>query len=391
MFKTTKLRDAISFALAMGTIAGANTAFAQDATAPQQKEATTLDRIQVTGTRIRQVDLETAQPVLQITRADIEKQGFQSVADILQNISATGTPPISRAAPLSAGEASGGTFISLRNLGAQRTLVLVNGKRLGVTTSGLSDISTIPAVAIERIEVLKDGASSIYGSDAIAGVINIITRSNYEGAAASAYFGQYDQGDGAITRGDFVMGFTGDRGSLTAAAEWTKEDDVMAKDRPYSAFPRSDIHPTDNWTPVGQFGGFVTTATTPVPGVPTGTRVVLRPGGNPRNINDYIRQDLVTGSCAPATGANPGPGTCTPGSILDKSNSNQQMTLRQPIERQSLYVDGTYDITDSIRFRTNLLYSHRLSERDIAGYPMQAASFNTPMAANRSGTSPQTR
>ncbi|MEO6075587.1 MAG: TonB-dependent receptor plug domain-containing protein, partial [Dokdonella sp.] len=176
-----------------------------------------LETVVVTGSRIRQVQLETERPVLTITRADIEKQGFQSVSDILQNISAVGTPPLSRASPLSAGENAGGTFISLRNLGAARTLVLINGKRLGISTSGLSDISTIPTAAIERIEVLKDGASSIYGSDAVAGVINIITRSNYQGAAASAYYGQYDQDDGAVTKGDLVMGFSGDRGSLTMA------------------------------------------------------------------------------------------------------------------------------------------------------------------------------
>ncbi|MBF6022559.1 TonB-dependent receptor domain-containing protein [Lysobacter niastensis] len=376
-FKTTPLRDAIAFALAIGTTAAAGAAFAQEAA----QEATNLDRIEVTGTRIRQVDLETAQPVLQITRQDIEKQGFQSVADILQNISATGSPPISRAAPLSAGEASGGTFISLRNLGAARTLVLVNGKRLGITTSGLSDVSTIPAVAVERIEVLKDGASSIYGSDAIAGVINIITRSNFEGATASAYYGQYDEGDGSITKGDFVMGFTGDRGSLTAAAEWSDEDEVWAKDRPYSAFSRGSEHATDNWTPVGQYGGFTTTATTAVPGLPAGTRVVLREGGNPRNIADYIRQDIATGTCLPNSVAAPGPNICTPGSTLHKSNTNEQMTLRQPIQRESLYVNGIYDINDSIRFHTDLMYSHRESRRDIAGYPMQAASFATPMAA----------
>ena len=171
--KTTKLRDAISFALAVGAISSlaAGNAVAQEA------DTTTLDRIEVTGTRIRQVDTETSQPVLTISRGEIEKQGFSSVADILQNISAVGTPPISRAQPLSSGEAVGGTFISLRDLGAARTLVLLNGKRLGITTSGLQDISTVPVAAIERIEVLKDGASSIYGSDAIAGVINIITRS----------------------------------------------------------------------------------------------------------------------------------------------------------------------------------------------------------------------
>ena len=369
--KTTKLRDAIAFALAMGTTAlvSTNAASAQESTTSGQ-EATTLDRIEVTGSRIRQVDVETSQPVTFITREDIEKQGFQSVADILQNISATGTPPISRASPLSAGELAGGTFISLRNLGAQRTLVLLNGRRLGISTSGFADISTIPTAAVERIEVLKDGASSIYGSDAIGGVINVITRSNFEGATASAYFGQYSEGDGDITKGDFVMGFNGDRGSLTVAAEWRKEDVVKASDRPYSAFPRSSFHPTDNWTTTGQFGGFQTTATTAIPGVPTGTRVVLRDGGNPRLATDYIRQDTNIGSCANSTEAT----GCTPGSTLHKSNTNQQTDLRTPLESKSLYVDGIFDISDNIRFRTNLLYSNRVSERTVAGFPLQATS-----------------
>ena len=375
--KTNPLRDAITFALAVGatTLAGTGLALAQTAPAATPAAAATdLDRITVTGSRIRQAEVENAQPVLTITRADIDKQGFQSAADILQNISAVGTPPLSRASPLSSGENAGGTFISLRNLGAQRTLVLVNGKRLGISTSGLSDIASIPAVAIERIEVLKDGASSIYGSDAIAGVINIITRSNFDGASASAYYGQYGEGDGATTRGDFVMGFNGDRGSLTMAAEWAKEDDVMASDRPYSAFPRGSEHPTDAWTVVGQFGGFTTTAANPVAGFPTGTRLVLREGGNPRNIADYRRQDTNTGSCAPNTLAAPGPGICTPGSTADKSNTNEQTTLRTAQETRGLYVDGIFEISDDIRFRTNLLYSNRVSDRQVAGFPLQATS-----------------
>ena len=223
--KNHPLRDAVSVAIAFGAFGFGNLAMAQTAApAAQDDDAQELDRVQVTGSRIRQVDMETAQPVLTISRQDIEKQGFQSVADILQNISATGTPPISRASPLSAGEAAGGVFISLRNLGAARTLILVNGRRMPVTTSGLADVSQIPAVSVERIEVLKDGASSIYGSDAIAGVINIITRSNYEGTSGSIYYGQYDEGDGAITRGEFLTGVAGDRSSITVGAEWVKED-----------------------------------------------------------------------------------------------------------------------------------------------------------------------
>ncbi len=399
--QTTKLRQAITFALAAGvtTIGATGAAFAQQPVAPaNQPDATTLDRIQVTGSRIRQVDLETQQPVTFITREDIDKQGFQSVADILQNISAVGTPPISRASPLSSGEAAGGTFISLRNLGAPRTLVLINGRRLGITTGGLADISTIPASAVERIEILKDGASSIYGSDAISGVVNIITRTNFEGAQASAYYGQYSEGDGDITKGDFVLGFTGDRGSVTVAAEWTREEVVKAADRPFSAFPRSSNHPNDNWTVVGQFGGFApsrsqaglfTNVTFPAPTAanpnPT-TRVVLRDGGDPRNPADYRNQNTNGGGCLANSIAAPGPNICVDGSPADKSNTNQQTDLRTPLENRSLYVDGVFDITDNVRFRSNLLYSNRLSERTVAGFPLQASSppFGGPaiLAAN---------
>lgn len=369
-FRSNTLRDAICLALAGGTLA-TGAAVAQESATTQQ--ATTLDRIEVTGTRIRQVDVETAQPVTFITRQDIERQGFQSVADILQNISATGTPPISRASPLSAGELAGGTYISLRNLGAQRTLVLLNGRRLGISTSGFADISTIPAAAVERIEVLKDGASSIYGSDAIAGVINIITRTNFEGARASAYFGQYSEGDGDITNGDFVIGFTGDRGSLTVAAEWREEDVVKASSRPYSAFPRSSRHPTDNWTTVSQWGGFQVTAAAPLGTFAPGTFVTLRRGGDPRNPGDYVAQNRFLGSCANSTEA----AGCTPGSTLDKSNTNEQTDLRTPIEAKGLYVDGTFQIADWVNFRTNLLFNERTSSRTVAGFPLQASSPST--------------
>ncbi|MEJ7747458.1 MAG: TonB-dependent receptor plug domain-containing protein, partial [Luteimonas sp.] len=388
--KTSKLRDAITFALAMGvtSLAGTGVASAQTtapaparttAPATDQKDPTTLDRITVTGTRIRQVDVETAQPVQLITREDIEKQGFQSVADILQNISATGTPPISRASPLSAGENSGGTFISLRNLGAPRTLILLNGKRLGISTSGFSDISTIPAAAVERIEVLKDGASSIYGSDAIAGVINIITRSNFKGGAVSAYIGQYDQGDGEIKNGDFVIGFAEKGISVTVGGEVREEDAVFARDRDFSAFPRSNLHPTDQWTTVSQFGGFASTRSQAFPNVtypaPTPTnpnpsvRVVLREGGDPRNRADYINQNINVGECA-ASG-------CTAGSTLHKSNTNEQTDLRTPVKSRSFFLDGILEINDNVRLRTNLLYSDRDSSRTVAGFPMQAGAFAT--------------
>src|SRR5690606_36246373 len=140
---------------AVSTVAFTGTAFAQQ----EKEEGAKIERIDVTGSRIRQTDIETAQPVFTLNRLDIANQGFTSVTDILQNMSSTGAPPISRSSVLSSGEAVGGNYANLRNLGANRTLVLVNGKRLGITTGGLQDLSAIPMSMVERVDVLKDGAS----------------------------------------------------------------------------------------------------------------------------------------------------------------------------------------------------------------------------------------
>ena len=332
-------------------------AVAQEAAPAQEQQATTLDRIEVTGSRIRQVDTETAAPVLQISRSDIENQGFQSVADILQNITSAGSPAISRTSPLSSGEAVGGQYIDLRNLGPNRTLVLVNGKRLGITNDGLQDVGSIPASMVERIEVLKDGASTIYGSDAIAGVINIITRSNFEGAEANAYFGQYDQGDGTRQAYDFVMGFTGDRGSVTAGVEYSKEDPVWARDRWFSIarFPTGEKTPArpGGLSSINQYGTLFDSA---------GNAFTLIRDGQDRDASDFSNY--------------------RPRNATDVSNPSEQSTVYSGIERRSVFVNGRYDITDSLSFDADLLYTDRDSFAQNAGYPYRSNAFGTPMSAN---------
>jgi len=350
-------------------------------------DTTELDRVAVTGSRIRQVDVETAQPITLMSRTDIQRQGFQSVTDILQSISALGTPPLTRAQPLSSGETRGGQYISLRNLGSERSLVLLNGRRLGINTEGSQDIAAIPVAAIERIEVLKDGASSIYGSDAIAGVVNIITRHNFDGAEANLYHGQFTQGDGAVTSGSLTVGASGERGSIVLTAEYRREDGVDASDRWFSAFPRTKFHPTDGWTTVGQFGGFAAnwsqrglfphlsfTAPTANNSNPT-TRLVVRDGGDPRNLADWVVQNTNTGRCP--QGASPV--DCIPGSTEHKSNAQLQMAVQTPVETKSIFTDTSYDLNERIRFRGGLSYFQRIATGDIAGYPMQANSFDTPM------------
>ncbi len=380
--KTNKLFEAISVALIIGVGAPAIAIAApQDQGAAPESSAksdiTYLDGISVTGSRIRQVDTETAQPIQVITREDIEKQGFQSVGDILQNITATGNPPLSRASPSSSGPSAGGTYISLRDLGAERTLVLLNGKRMGVGINGRADLSLIPVAAVQSIEVLKDGASSTYGSDAIAGVINIITRSNFDGSSVSGYYGQYDEGDGAVRKVEFVTGIKGERSALTLAAEWAEEDRVAAADRRWSRFPRSYLHPDRDWSTTSDQGGFVSRPSHALPNVKYNgnTRVMLRPGGDPMNRADYINQNTDTGRCTPNSLANPGPGTCTPGSIAGKHNSQELADTLIPRNWHSVYADGVFELTDSVRLTSNVLYTERSSTRFTSGRPLQAQRF----------------
>ncbi|KAG1447211.1 hypothetical protein G6F57_017127 [Rhizopus arrhizus] len=221
-FKSNKLRDAVLVALVAGV---ASTATAQ------AQEATNLDRISVTGSRIKSTDIETSQPVLSLTRADIEKQGVTSVADILQRVAANGAA-LNRTFN-NGGDGSAG--VSLRNLGAERTLVLVNGRRWTTGLDGSVDLNTIPTAMIERIDILKDGASTIYGSDAIAGVVNIITKQNFDGAEVNAYKGQYSDGDGEREAYDFTLGTVPARASITVGASYVNEKSVMAGDRKISA------------------------------------------------------------------------------------------------------------------------------------------------------------
>ncbi|MCF3500114.1 TonB-dependent receptor [Stenotrophomonas maltophilia] len=355
--RTTPLGQAIRYALATTATLAALPAFAQSGSTAAP---TTLDRIEITGSRIRQVDVETAQPVLALSRLDIERQGFSSVADILQNVTAMGSPAISRANALSSGENTGGTYIDMRNLGAQRTLVLVNGKRLGISTSGLQDVSSLPVSAVERIEVLKDGASAIYGSDAMAGVINIITRSNVNGVTANVYHGQYSEGDGARDRFDVVGGWSNDRVSLTLALEHSEEKSVWAKDRWFSKYGVSDRHPNDasNWTTLSQWGQV--TGLKGGPGCTNtkdGCGYSLNRGADPTNPANYHLTDAT-----PFTG--------------DVSNANEQMHVMYPLKRDSVYFDGRFKITDQVNLRTEFGYNKRSAERQIAGYPLQSSSVS---------------
>jgi len=175
------------------------------------QNATTLERVEITGSNIRRITSETASPVLALTREDIAKSGRSSVAELLQTLSVDNQGSVPK--NFGAGFASGASGISLRGLGAASTLVLLNGRRIapfGLADDGqkvFSDLNLIPLEAVERIEILKDGGSAIYGSDAIAGVVNVILRKDYQGLSVNASYGTTQYGNGQEKRASITGGF----------------------------------------------------------------------------------------------------------------------------------------------------------------------------------------
>lgn len=200
-------------------------------------EATDLGKLQITGSRIRRLDVEGASPIVVVTRDDIEKKGFGTVYEALENLTQnTGTLQ---------GEAYTNSFtpnaqsLSLRSLGGGRTLVLLNGRRVADypqpfnSQSNFFNFATIPTAAIERVEVLTGSASAVYGSDAVAGVINIILRDDVTAPTVTVRAGTTPEGGGDSTLLSAVWGKQWDRSSITIAAEHQSIDPIFGKDRDY--------------------------------------------------------------------------------------------------------------------------------------------------------------
>jgi iron complex outermembrane receptor protein len=251
------------------------------ATAPAlaQQTAQTKERIEVTGSNIKRVEGEGALPVTVISKQDIAASGITTAQDLLDRLPInTSFGSFNEAGGEGAGLV-GFTGISLRGFGTNRTLVLVNGKRvapyaLSNQIGGGADLSAIPVAVIERVEILKDGASAVYGSDAIAGVVNFILRKDFKGVEASVTYLDTDQGGGKQQRANASVGF-GDlnkqRFNVYFTADYLKQDPLKASQRPFSSsayIPALGIDRTSgNSLPanISQPGGFSGTHNPTIP------------------------------------------------------------------------------------------------------------------------------
>nr|WP_315211745.1 TonB-dependent receptor [uncultured Duganella sp.] len=203
----------------------------------QQADAP-IQRVEITGSSIKRVDAETALPVQIVGKAEIARTGATSTQELLQSIAAFSSAGGTTNAT-GAGTSTGGlSSISLRGLGSTRTLVLVNGRRLAAFagSDGASvNVNAIPLAAIERVEILKDGASGLYGSDAMAGVVNFILSKRVDGIEITGGYGSpTESGGGQNAKTSITGGYNTDKLSIVASAAFEKEKELFGRDREYA-------------------------------------------------------------------------------------------------------------------------------------------------------------
>ncbi len=329
------------------------------------------DVIFVTGSRIAASPLTQRAPIVEVQKLDLERSGLTNLGATLQQLPSMGSAinarfnvPGNSGFPQDGnGIGAGAIEISLRNLGGKRTLVLVDGKRWvsGASASGVPvavDLNSVPANVIERVEVLQDGASAIYGSDAIGGVVNIITRQSFKGMKLAAQNGGYaSEGDGTSTEVSGLWG-GGDQTRFLVSASYFNEGGVFTSDRAQSAFPTPFATSClaggcSSFTPQGRF--------------------VLGPlfGFQDMTLNTGVLND--GGANVPVfVPGDPNGGDFHAFSAADRFNFNGQgfNYLQTPNERVNIYASVTHDLTDSSRFSLKGAYTNRTSETKAAPEPL---------------------
>jgi iron complex outermembrane receptor protein len=311
----------------------------------------------VTGSRLQSALGEQA-PVLSIGQRDLERPGLVSVGDILQRLPASGGAINGKSnssgnfggPPDGGGIGAGAIEMDLRFLGSKRVLVLVDGLRwvAGSSASGVAagvDLNTIPLNMIERIEVLEDGASPIYGSDAIAGVVNIITRKKFKGAAANAYVGAFHPLDGFTQKYDLTLGTSDERLSLVFGASYLDQREVSSADRELSdsTIPGLDACEAgcSSATPQGRV-----VFTNPNTG--EAFDLTLRNGtGMPSFPDDYV--------------------PFSPSAAFNYAPYNLVLT---PTRRVSVFTTAVYELASAIRLRGKAVFTRRESANQAAPEPL---------------------
>jgi iron complex outermembrane receptor protein len=343
---------------------GCLAALAAAAPASAQETAAGDEEILVTGSRIRQSPLETSGPVVTLSSEDLEKAGVTSVADVLMRLTASGGALNTRFnssgnfgyPPDGGGVGAGSAQVDLRHLGAKRVLVLVDGIRWvnESSASGVgsaTDLNTIPVSIIDRVEVLEEGASAIYGSDAIAGVVNIITKKSFDGLEVSAYGGSYDLGDGDTSEYALTLGAGGEQTTAVFNISYTRQQGVSAADVPQaqeSNGPGTTNHHGSSATPQGRYAFGDVDCTTNDGAVPApGETALFFDPNNPCNGDDFH-----------------------PFGLDDRFNFAPFNYVVTPSERTGVFGQATHELTENMHVYARGLYNNRKSANQAAPTPL---------------------
>ena len=332
-----------------------------------EQEAKT-EIITVTGSLIGRKEVDSPSPVSVVDKEKLESAGITNVGDILQKIPAQGNA-------INAQNNNGGNGsvrINLRSLGAARTLTLLNGRRVVPSGGGANssvDFGTIPLAMIERVEVLKDGASAIYGSDAVAGVVNVITRSNMNGTEANVYTATSSQRDGTNYDLSFVTGHSSNRGNITFSGGYQQQKPVMAGDRAFAARTYSfDFSCTKTEAECRTLSGS--------PSGPTG-RINTKPNGSPAITVPGCTTKYCT---ADGNGGFRNFMDPTADSFGDNYNFQPLNYVFTPSTRVNLFSNGHYDITKNTHVFFEGQFNMRKSQQQLAETPATLGLFGTPIS-----------
>jgi outer membrane receptor protein involved in Fe transport len=349
-FRKSAVKIAISTALL--------SSFSFAATAAEETAENQVERIEVTGSRIKRTDMEGANPVTTIDAVAISKMSVNNVGDLLQNLTSSAGAAVNTQTN-NGGDSS--TRFSLRGIGDERTLVLINGRRVVAGGNGANasvDLNTIPTSVVKRVEVLKDGASATYGSDAIAGVVNIITRNDYEGFELKLNAGQSGESDAEAKGIDLTFGSASDRGNVVVALGYNDQGDAFQGDRSFSeyelrAFPDGST----------QRGGSSAPPWSNVDGAPGSAN-------NPENPNadQNVTRGPDYGDWRPFDGA------------TDSYNYNPVNYLQTPSKRKyanvfANYLLGEFGVLGEVNSFAEVSYVQTVGKRLIAPEPLAPLVF----------------
>jgi len=334
--------------------------------ASAQEEIDSVEEVTITGSRIQRADLTSATPLKILDSSDIEFSAQTNIGDLINQLPSSGTPAFNRTNSNFDVNNSGVVNIDYRDLGSSRTLTLVNGRRFvaGVAGSAAVDLNSIPSILVERVEIVTGGASAVYGSDAIGGVVNFILKDDFEGIELSTRYQESDEGDGDETIVDFLVGgnFDEGRGNAVLNVTYTDQGGVLSRDRERTAI--------DDVSSVF-FGGGIFEATTPFfSSFPLQGRFDV--SGTGANGDDFTF--LPDGTLVDSFFTN---GDAELGRGADGFNRSEFRTIAIPTERFLISNNIKYDFSENTRIFFEGTYSNTQTVSALEPVPLASDDIFT--------------